>query len=83
MSILIPAKQEQWLRAQVGKGVFASVDDAVAHLIAVEMALEDDDLALAKAAVEEGRASAARGEVVTVDASIEEIADHLAKLRSR
>lgn len=67
MSIVLPPAQQQWLEAQVAKGEFASVEDAVQQMIAERMALEIDDLAWAKPYVAEAREAVARGDVLTLE----------------
>ena len=67
MNIVLPPAQREWLEAQVARGEFASVEDAVQQMIAERMALETDDLAWAKRYVDEARAAVARGEVFTLD----------------
>jgi antitoxin ParD1/3/4 len=81
MNIRLPADQQEWLEQQVAAGRFNSVEDAVAVAVADLMATEGDDLAWAKPYVEEARAAAARGEVVSLDDAIADIDDHLATLK--
>jgi Arc/MetJ-type ribon-helix-helix transcriptional regulator len=81
MTIQIPASQEQWLRAQVSKGVFASVEEAVEQFIAVEMALDADDLAWAKDAVDIARKSARDGDIITLDEALQDIDAQMAQMR--
>ena len=81
MKIDLPPEQEQWLEAQVAQGEFASLEDAVRRMIADRMALDADDLAWAKPYVDEGRAAAARGEVVSLDDAIADMDAHLASLK--
>jgi antitoxin ParD1/3/4 len=72
MTIMLNKDQEDWLRAQVAAGEFASVDDAVKTAIqrmildaAASDDDEDDDLAWAKPLVDEGLAALERGEFCT------------------
>jgi len=81
MNIRLPPTQQAWLEAQVAAGKFNSVDDAVAVAVADLMAINDDDLAWAKPYVDEGRAAAARGEVVSLDDAVADIDSHIAKLK--
>jgi antitoxin ParD1/3/4 len=67
MSITLPREQQEWLEAQVKAGVYASVDEAVASILAEHMHLDVDDLAWAKPLVDEARASVARGEFMTLE----------------
>ncbi len=67
MNIVLPPAQQQWLEAQIAKGEFASLEDAVRQIIAERMAFEADDLAWAKPYVDEARAAVARGEVMTLE----------------
>jgi len=73
MNISLPPEQERWLRAHIANGEFASVDDAVRRIIADRMALDADDLAWAKPYVDDARAAAARGEVVSLDEAIADL----------
>jgi antitoxin ParD1/3/4 len=81
MNIRLPPDQQAWLEAQVAAGRFNSVDDAVAVAIADLMAIGGDDLAWAKPYVDQARAAAAQGEVVSVDEAIADIDAHIAKLK--
>ena len=81
MRITLHPDQEQWLQAQIAQGVFASADEAVRRLIADRMAFEGDDLTWAKPYVDDARAAVARGEVVSGEDAIAEIAAHLATLK--
>ena len=81
MNIRLPPTQQAWLEAQVAAGKFSSVDDAVAVAVADLMAINDDDLAWAKPYVDEGRAAAARGEVVSLDDAVADIDSHIAALK--
>lgn len=67
MNIVLPPAQQKWFEAQVAKGEFASIEDAVQQMIAERMALEADDLAWAKPYVDEAREAVARGDVFTLE----------------
>ena len=73
MNIKLPREQSDWLETQVAAGHFASVDDAVALAVADFMAIGDDDLTWARPYVDEARAAASRGEVVSVDDATDDI----------
>ena len=81
MKIAIPLDQEHWLQTRVADGEFPSVEDGVRRVIADRMALEFDDLAWAKPAVELGRAAMARGDVMSLDEALADMDAHLATLR--
>ena len=81
MNIRLPADQQKWLEEQVAAGRFGSVDDAVALAVADLMAVDNDDLAWAKPGVEEARAAAARGEVLSLEEAVADIDAHLASLK--
>lgn len=81
MNIRLRPEQQAWLEAQVAAGHFSSVDDAVALAVSDLMAIGDDDLAWAKPYVDEGRAAAARGEVVSLDDAAADIDAHIAALK--
>jgi antitoxin ParD1/3/4 len=71
MSISLTPDQESWLNAQVARGEFASIEDAVRQLlderIAERAAEENDDLAWAKPYVDEALADVACGTVLTFE----------------
>jgi len=67
MNITLPREQQEWLEAQVKAGAYDSVEDAVASILAEHMQLDFDDLEWAKPLVEEARASAERGETMTLE----------------
>jgi antitoxin ParD1/3/4 len=73
MILNLPSEQEQWLRAQVDAGEFASVEEAVRQLIAERMSLEGDDFAWARALVDEARTAVQRGESHTLDDVLNEM----------
>lgn len=81
MNITLPAQQRKWLEAQVAAGRFSSIDDAVAVAIADLMVVNYDDLAWAKPLVDEARAAAARGEVVSLEDAVVDLKAHLATLK--
>jgi antitoxin ParD1/3/4 len=73
MNIKLLPEQEQWLNARVADGDFASPEAAVRQLVAERMAFEADDFAWARPYVDEARAAAARGEVISLDDAIADI----------
>lgn len=81
MNIRLPTEQQAWLEAQVAAGHFESIEDAVAVAVADLMVIDQDDLAWAKADVDEARAAATRGETVSVDDAVADIDAHLASLK--
>jgi len=81
MTITLRPAQQKWLEEQVAAGRFPSVDDAVAIAVAELMETADDDLAWAKPFVDEARATAARGEVVSLEDALADIDAHLATLK--
>ena len=81
MNVRLSPDQQAWLEAQVAAGRFSSVDEAVAIAIADLMAINDDDLAWAKPYVDEARAAAARGEIVSLDDAVADMDSHLAALK--
>jgi Arc/MetJ-type ribon-helix-helix transcriptional regulator len=70
MSIELSPEQEQWLKAQVAAGHFASVEQAVAVAVADLMATVDADLDWAKPQVDAAVDELARGEGVPADEAI-------------
>jgi antitoxin ParD1/3/4 len=81
MNIRLPPAQQEWLDTKVAEGEFVSIEDAVQQMIAERMAFEADDMAWAKPYVDEGRAAAARGDVVTLEEHRLRIAKLLDSLR--
>lgn len=71
MTITLDPEQEDWLKARVARGEFASVEAAARQLLderIAELALEGcDDLAWAKPYVEDALAEVARGEEMTLE----------------
>jgi antitoxin ParD1/3/4 len=82
MNIVLPPAQQKWLEAQVAKGEFASIEDAVQQMIAEQMALEADDLAWAKPYVDEAREAVARGDVFTLEQHEARMDERLKALKS-
>jgi antitoxin ParD1/3/4 len=80
MNIVLPPAQQKWLDAQIAKGEFASVDDAVQQMIAERMAIEADDLSWAKPYVEEARAASENGDVIAIDEHRVRMAERLKAL---
>jgi len=83
MSITLPREQQEWLEAQVEAGVYASIDEAVARIVAEHMHLDLDDLSWARPLVDEGRAALDRGEGLTLEEHRSQIAAKLEQLRRR
>ncbi len=83
MTITLPREQQEWLEAQVKAGVYSSVDEAVASILAEHMVLDIDDMAWAKPLVDEARASIARGEVMTLEEHRIRMSEKLESLRRR
>ena len=81
MNIKLPPEQEQWLNARIADGQFDSPESAVRQMIAERMALEADDFAWARPYVDDARAAAARGEVMSLDDAIADIDAHLGSLK--
>jgi antitoxin ParD1/3/4 len=67
MTITLPREQQEWLEAQVAAGLYDSVEQAVASIVAEHMQLDVDDLSWAKPLVDEAREGLARGEGMTLD----------------
>jgi len=81
MNIRLSPEQQNWLKAEVEAGHFASVDDALSAAIVGLMSAKEDDLAWAKPLVDEALDSIAKGDASTLDAFRAEIRDTAAKLR--
>ena len=81
MNIKLLPEQERWLNARVANGDFASPEAGVRQLIAERMAFESDDFAWARAYVDEARAAAARGEVISLEDAIEDMDTHFGSLK--
>ena len=71
MTITLTPEQQARLGAYVARGDFASIEEAARQLlderISERDAEEHDDLAWAKPYVDEARAEAARGDVITLE----------------
>ena len=83
MNIVLPPAQQKWLEAQVAKGEFASLEDALQQLIAERMAVETDDLAWARPYVDQARLAADQGEVLTLEQHEKRMEALLKTLKSR
>ena len=79
MQISLTPEQREWLEAKVAAGQFGSLEEAAAAAIADSMAGEIDDMAWAKAYVDEARAAVARGDVLTIEEHRARIARRLSK----
>jgi antitoxin ParD1/3/4 len=66
MQIHLTKDDEDWLRAQVAAGRFASLDEALAEAID-SLRAEDEAVAWAKPLVEEGLAELDRGESIPAE----------------
>lgn len=82
MNITLPREQREWLETQVKAGAYDSIDEAVASIIAEYMQLDIDDLSWAKPLVDEGRASLARGEGMTLEEYRAMMTERFGKLES-
>ncbi len=82
MMIVLSPEHEQWLADRVAEGQYKSPEDAVRQIIGERIVLESEDFAWAKSYVDEARAAASRGEVVSLDDAIANIDAHLARLKS-
>ncbi|MGQ0584635.1 MAG: hypothetical protein ACT4O6_22095 [Reyranella sp.] len=83
MTITLPREQQEWLESQVKAGVYGSVDEAVASILAEHMVLDIEDLSWAKPLVDEARAAIARGEVMTLEEHRIRMSEKLESLRRR
>ncbi len=85
MAITLTPEQEQWLKAHVARGDFPSVEAAVSQLIDERIAEHDleenDDMAWAKPAVDEGLAALERGDVMTIEEHKARNAERLAAMK--
>lgn len=79
MQLTLTPEQQAWLEAKVAAGEFGSVEEAAAAAIADSMAGDIDDLAWAKPYIDEARAAAARGEVLTLEEHRARIARQLSE----
>jgi antitoxin ParD1/3/4 len=80
MTITLPREQQEWLEAQVKAGHYASIDEAVASIVAERMHLDVDDLAWTKPLVDEALASLDRGEGMTLDEYRARMSERFGKL---
>ena len=78
MSIMLTREHEEWLRAKVAAGDFASLDEAVSAAVQQLIIQDefDEDLAWAKPLVDEGLAQLERGNSYTH----EEVFDRLQRI---
>ena len=67
MNIALPKPQADWLEARVADGSFASVEEALAQIVAERMDFESDDLVWAVNAVEVARRDVAEGRTITLE----------------
>lgn len=81
MNIRLPPEQERWLEAQIARGEFASIEDAMRRMIADRMAFDADEFAWARPYVDEARTAAARGNVVSLDDAVDDMDAHLASIK--
>jgi len=70
MTIQLSPEQEQWLKAQVAAGHFASLEQAVAVAVADLMATVDDDLDWAKPQVDAAAEELARGKGISAEEAV-------------
>jgi antitoxin ParD1/3/4 len=86
MIITLTPEQQAQLRAYVARGDCPSIEEAARQLIDERLleraAEESDDLAWAKPYVDEARAAAARGELLTIDEHKARNVARLAALKS-
>lgn len=80
MTITLTPDQQRWLEAEVAAGRFPSVEAAVRLAIDHFMPSDLDDLSWAKPFVDEARAGAARGEVMTIDEARARLAGRMSRL---
>jgi antitoxin ParD1/3/4 len=66
MQIRLTKEHEDWLRAQVAAGRFASLDDAIAEAVA-GLRGDDDELAWARPLVAEGLAELDAGKAIPAE----------------
>ena len=81
MTITLPREQQEWLEAQVAAGHYDSVEQAVASIVAEHMQLDTEDLSWAKPLVDEGLASLAQGEGITLQEHRRRMDEKLATLK--
>lgn len=80
MTINLHREQQEWLEAQVRSGAYDSVEQAVASIVAERMYLDVDDMAWARALVDEGRAELERGEGISLQEHLERVARRVQEL---
>jgi putative addiction module CopG family antidote len=76
MQVQVTKDQEEWLRAQVAAGRYASLEEAVAEAINA-LKSEDEDLAWAQPLIAEGLEQLDRGEAVPAHELLASIEDRL------
>jgi antitoxin ParD1/3/4 len=81
MNVVLRPEQQQWLEELVEAGTYASVEEAVASILAQHMELEIDDLEWAKPLLDEAREQIARGEVLTLEEHRARMDERFGKLR--
>lgn len=82
MNISLPPEQQNWLNAQIHNGMFRSVDEALAHIVSDRMAIDADSFSWAAPAIEEARAQAQQGNVVSLDHALSDIDEVIASLKT-
>lgn len=84
MTIHLKADHEQWLTQQVAEGRFASVEEAVAHLIeAYKSGAEVEDDEWVRPLLAEAQASLARGDGIAGDVFLAEMRQRMDALRPK
>lgn len=83
MNITLPREQQEWLEAQVRAGAYDSIDHALSQFVAEHMDLDVDDMAWARALVDEGRASLEQGKALTLSEHLANIDYTLNELKNR
>jgi len=83
MTITLTPEQQRWLEAEVAAGRLPSVEDAVRMAVADFKAINIEDLRWAKPYVDEARASAARGDVISGDDFLKGLDARIDALRSQ
>jgi antitoxin ParD1/3/4 len=67
MEISLSPAQQEWLRARVARGEFATIEDAASAAITESMAGDIDDLAWARPYVDQARQDVSSGKVLTLE----------------
>lgn len=67
MNITLRKAHEDWLKARVADGTFASIDAAIAEIVEERRELEIDDLEWVKDAVAEARCDVVEGRTMTLE----------------